>query len=620
VVSEARSSSSGTVAVDPKHEPFRRPRPDGAVDVEGLRERYRLERDRRLRLAAESHDRPFEAEVVDPAEDPYAGDPRPREPIVASPDVLVIGGGFGGLQAAVSLRAAGIEDFMMIDVAADFGGTWYWNRYPGVCCDIESYIYLPLLEETGYMPSERYVSGPEIFEYCRQLARQFDLYEKATFQTKVTGMEWDPAEARWHVSTSRGDELRPRFVFTQSGIFTMPKLPVIEGIETFAGAAFHTARWDYEYSGGSVTEPLVGLRGKRVAVIGTGVTALQLVPRVAETAAQLTVFQRTPTAVAVRDNAPTDPEWFRSQPPGWHEERMHAFNRLTVGEAVECPIDDGWTRFFAHINTAAAEAIASGGGVEEIMGAVETADYEWNEMVRARVDASVADADKAENLKAWYRTMCKRPGFSDEYLAVFDREEVDLVDTSLTPIEAVTPGGLLVDGEELEFDCLVFATGFELGTTWARQAGYDVVAGDERVSAAWDEGIETLHGLYSHEFPNVFFLGLTQTGHTLNAPHILGVQGRQATHVVRHCLDVGHTTVRASAAAQAEWQTIIRDKSAERWEFQEACTPGYINAEGKPTDSRSAIAAGIYTPATEFLTLLDEWREAGDFAGLEFDR
>jgi cyclohexanone monooxygenase len=588
------------------------------VDLDALRDKYRQERDKRLRPAGTDQYNFAEGKLEHFGDDPYAPPSARRDPLHGELDVLIIGTGFGGIQAGATLRTAGVDNFRMLDIAADFGGTWYWNRYPGVRCDVESYVYLPYLEETGYIPTERYVTGAEIFEYCQRLGRHFGLYERAVFQTKVTGMDWDDGAKRWIVTTSAGDRFAARFVTTQSGIFCRPQLPGIPGIETFKGRAFHSARWDFEYTGGDSNGGMDRLHDKRVGVIGTGATGLQVVPHLAAAAAQLTVFQRTPTAVGVRDNAPTDIEWFKSQAPGWQKQRIESFNQLSCGENADCPVDDGWARFFRHINAAVALIPEDERTPERIGEAVEAADYGWNEEIRGRVDSIVRDQRKAAALKAYYRTLCKRPGFSDDYLPSFDRENVAIVDTAESGIDRMTEHGIVVDGVEHKLDCLVFATGFELGTTWAHQAGYDIVSRNgARLSEKWVDGMRTYHGLFTHGYPNIFFLGLTQTGSTISVPHMLQEQIDHVTFIVKHCLTEGLTTVEATVDAESEWQQVIASYNEVRRPFQEACTPGYFNAEGKPEDRRSAIGSGIFQPSTAFFAMLDEWRKAGDFKGLE---
>jgi cyclohexanone monooxygenase len=593
--------------------------PGQTIDVERIREKYRAERDKRRRPLGTDQYNFAEGQYARFEKDPYAGPPLPRESMHLELDVLVIGAGLGGLQVGATLGRNGIDDFRIIDVAADFGGTWYWNRYPGLRCDVEAYIYLPFLEETGYMPTERYVRGSEILAYCQRLGRHFELYDRALFQTKITAMRWEKNASRWIVETSRGDVFRARFVTTQSGIFSRPQLPGIEGLENFKGRAFHSSRWDYAYTGGSTDGDLDKLSDKRVGVVGTGATALQVMPNLAQYARHLTVFQRTPTAVGVRDNGPTDPEWFNSLPPGWQKAREKSFNQIANGENVPCPIDDGWARFFRS-QIEAVEAIPEDERTPEaIAAAQEAADFQYNESIRARVDQSVHDPQRATLLKAHYRTLCKRPGFADDYLPVFNQENVDLVDVS-GGIDRITQGGMVVAGVEHKLDCLVFCTGFELGTTWQHQAGYDVIGrDDQRLSEKWAQGLLTYHGLFSHGFPNIFFMGLTQTGTTISVPHFIQEQVNHLTYVIKRCLTGGFSTVEATETAEAAWQNVMAEVNKGRLPFQEACSPGYFNAEGQVTagDRRSAISSGIYFPSTKFFDMWEEWREAGEFAGLD---
>jgi cyclohexanone monooxygenase len=587
------------------------------TDIEALREKYRQERDKRIRLAGVDQYPVLAGELTRFADDPYVQQSVTREPRLVELDVLIVGAGFGGLQAAVTLHRAGVDDFLMVDVAADFGGVWYWNRFPGIRCDTESYVYLPFLEETGFMPTERYSTGQEIFGYCQLLGRRYDLYRRVLFQTKVTGMQWDQDTRRWVVCTNRGDRLAARFVATQSGLFSTPRLPGVPGIESFQGKAFHAARWDYGYTGGDMSGNMDGLRDKRVGVVGTGSTGLQVIPMVARDAGHLTVFQRTPTAVTARENGPTDPEWYHALPQGWQKQRIESFMQLSCGLDVDCPVDDGWTRYYRHM-LAAAQAVPEDQRTKEHLAEVaELADYEWNELVRARVDEFVTNPGAAKTLKAYYRTLCKRPGFSDVYLPAFSQPNVTLVDVSKSDIEKATERGLMVDGVEHELDCLIFATGYEIGTTWAQQAGYDIVGrGAQRLSERWANGAITYHGLFSNGYPNVFFMGLTQTGTTLGITRTLQEQADHLAYVVKRCLDSGWSAVEATVEAEGEWQEAIERCNQRRRPFQEACTPGYYNAEGRPDDRRSAVGSGIFSPATEFFAILADWRAAGNLAGL----
>jgi cyclohexanone monooxygenase len=590
---------------------------ESELDVETMREKYRAERDKRLHTAGTDQYIFADGKYEQFDTDPYASPPPKREPLSESLDVLVIGGGLGGLQLGAALRRNGIDNFRMLDVAADFGGTWYWNRYPGLRCDVESYIYLPFLEETGHIPTERYVRGSEILAYCQKLGRHFQLYERALFQTRVTGLVWNEAESCWRVETSRGDNFKARFVVTQSGIFNRIQLPGIPGIEDFKGCSFHSARWNYDFTGGSSDDAMDKLHDKKVGIIGTGATSLQVVPELAKAASHLTVFQRTPTAVGIRDNGPTNVAWFKSLPPGWQKARKISFNQIANGENVDCPVDDGWARFFRHMIAAAESIPLSKRTPETVATAQEVADYQLNEIVRARVDQYVRDPQVASRLKAYYRTQCKRPGFSDDFLSVFNQDNVNLVDVS-SGIDRVTARGVVVEGIEHELDCLIFCTGFELGTTWTHQAGYDVVGRHgKRLSDKWAKALRTYHGLYSHGFPNIFFMGLTQTGTTISVPHMLQEQADHIIYVIKHCVTEGMTVVEATEEAETAWQKVIGQVNEVRRPYQQACTPGYFNADGKPEDMRSAIGSGIYAPSTGFFQMLAKCREDGDFAGLD---
>ncbi len=443
-----------------------------------LRAKYREERDKRLR--PDGNDQYLEvagafSRFVD---DPYVEPGFTREPLCDDVEVLVIGGGFGGLLAAARLREAGIEDIRIIEKGGDFGGTWYWNRYPGAMCDVESYIYLPLLEELGYVPTEKYARAPEILAHSQAIGRKYDLYRGACFQTEVTEMRWDSDSARWIVSTDRDDRMRARFVCMSNGPLNRPKLPGIPGIETFRGHSFHTSRWDYAYTGGDSNGNLTGLRGKRVGIIGTGATAVQCVPHLGESAEQLYVFQRTPSSIDVRANRPTDPEWAQSLSPGWHQHRMDNFNILVSGGfQAEDLVADGWTDIIRKL-LVMVQADPGGDAMRDLAKTMELADFQKMEQIRARVDQVVKDRATAEALKPYYRQFCKRPCFHDEYLDTFNRPNVRLVDTKGRGVERVTENGVVVDGVEYAVDCLIYATGFEVGTEYTRRAGYEMYGRD----------------------------------------------------------------------------------------------------------------------------------------------
>jgi cyclohexanone monooxygenase len=589
---------------------------DLGFDPDALRAKYRAERDKRLRADGNEQYVEVTGAFARYLDDPYVARFE-RAPLSDEVEVVVIGGGFGGLLAGARLREAGVEDLRLIEKGGDFGGTWYWNRYPGAQCDIESYIYLPLLEELKYVPTEKYVRAPEILKHSRAIGEKYDLYRGALFQTEVTELRWDDAAGRWIVSTNRGDRLRARFVCMSNGPLNRPKLPGIPGIRSFRGHTFHTSRWDYGYTGGDSTGNLTGLRGKRVGIIGTGATAVQCVPHLGEAAGHLYVFQRTPSSIDVRGNRPTDQDWASSLQAGWHQHRMNNFNILvTGGFQAEDLVSDGWTDIIRKL-LVMVQKPGSNLSPEGLAKTMELADFQKMEQIRARVDSIVQDPATAEALKPFYRQFCKRPCFHDEYLQTFNRPNVTLVDTQGRGVERVTEKGVVVDGVEYELDCLIFATGFEVGTDYTRRAGYEMVGrGGTKLTEKWSKGLRTLHGMHTHGFPNCFIMGAQQGGFTANYPHMLNEQSQHIAYLIRSALERGVRTIEATEQAENEWvATIIRLAGMGR-QFLEECTPGYYNNEGKLSDL--AAQNGFYGGGSEqFFQILRDWRAAGDFAGLE---
>jgi cyclohexanone monooxygenase len=579
-----------------------------SLDAAALHDRYQAERAKRLRPEANAQYRPPEGGLARFVDDPYADSTFSRAPLREVVDVLVVGGGFGGLMISRKLLAAGVTDFRIVEKAADFGGTWYWNRYPGAACDIESYIYLPFLEDVGYMPSEKYAKGPEIFEHCRRLGRYFGLYEKAIFQTEITGMRWEDDKSRWVVATNRGDVIEARFVAMSAGPLHRPKLPGIPGIETFKGHAFHTSRWDYAYTGGDHRGGLTGLSDKRVGVIGTGATGVQCIPHLAGSARELYVFQRTPSAVGVRDNAPTDPAWWDTLQPGWQHRRMENFTNVLAGaETAEDLVDDGWTYL--------ANRIAGSGG--EAASRRQLADYAKMELIRRRVDEVVRDGGTAEALKPYYNVWCKRPCFHDSYLQTFNRPNVTLVDTQGRGVERFTGTAAIVEGRAYELDCLVLATGFEFQTDYARRTGYEIYGrGGTRLSEKWRGGVSTLHGVQTHGFPNCLIISTSQQAVTANFTHMFDEISSHIAYIVGRCLKEGVRQVEPSQDAEERWVEHIMALAEPRRRFEEDCTPGFYNNEGAPT--AISLRNGSYAgPPPRFMQILREWRAAGDMAGLE---
>ena len=587
-------------------------------DPDALREKYRTERDKRLRSEGNTQYTDVTGPFAAYLHDPYV-EVVPRAPLVDQVTVAIVGGGFAGLMTGARLSQAGIEDFRIIEKGGDFGGTWYWNRYPGAQCDVESYVYLPLLEETAYVPTEKYARAPEILGHCRRIAQHFGLYERSCFSTEITRIEWDPARLLWTIHTDRGDRMAARFLVMGNGPLHRPKLPGVPGIESFRGHTFHTSRWDYGYSGGDSNGNLVGLHDKRVGIIGTGATAVQVVPHVAASAAQLFLFQRTPSSIDVRANRPTDPSWASSLEPGWQRRRMENFTVLTSGGmAGEDLVMDGWTDIIGRLLRRLREQ--DGPPDESLADTLELADFEKMEQIRSRVDALVADPATAAALKPWYRQFCKRPCFHDEYLQSFNRPNVTLVDTDGRGVDRITPDGVVVGGQEYAVDCVIFATGFEVGTDYTQRAGYDVVGSRGRtLSEHWSDGMRSVHGMHVHGFPNMFVLGHSQGGFTVNYPHLLDEASTHLCHILRHAVDNGVATVEATAEGEEEWFATLSESARDIRAFQEQCTPGYYNNEGQPA-AGGFLGSSYGKGPMPFFQLLADWRADGSFAGLELQR
>ncbi len=585
------------------------------IDREALRRKYLEERDRRLREdGADQYILPGAAsgKFGVYVEDPYAKGELTRDAVVKEVDVLMVGGGFGGLLMGTHLRELDIDEFLIVDNGADFGGTWYWNRYPGVACDIESYIYMPMLERLGKMATLRYASGPEILRHCQDIAEHFRLYPKALFHTKVTEMRWDQARKRWRVTTDRADKITARFVAVSTGPLNQPKLPGVPGLEVFKGRAFHTSRWDYDYTGGDAHGGLTKLSDKRVGIIGTGSTALQCIPHLGQWAKRLHVFQRTPSSIQPRDNRPTDPEWVKGLKPGWQAQRAGNFTSIISGVHVdEDMVQDGWTRTFRLLFDNA------GVPAEKLADVMETNDLRKMEQIRRAIDEVVEDKQTADALKPYYGLMCKRLGFSDDYLQTFNRPNTTLVDTRGNGVERITENGVIVDGKDYELDCLIFATGFEWLTEHKVGSGFEIYGRNGLPqSKAWEEGVLSLYGIHSRDYPNRFAICNSQQPQTANFVHMLDVVTAHLAHLIRHCLDKAIDTVEPTQQAQDAWVDLVVKMNESRQAYFQNCTPGYYNHEGE--FSLKTARNGSYIGSfPDFATMLEQQRQARSYEGLE---
>ncbi len=581
------------------------------IDDDALHAKYLAERDKRLRPEGVEQyvavDDPFIGDI----EDPYATETLVRDPVSEDVDVVIVGGGFSGLLAAASLLKQGVTDIRIIEKGSDVGGTWYWNRYPGCRCDVDAFTYLPLIEDHGEMPSERYARAPEILDHARRIAKQTGIADRTLLQTGVSGADWDEKSSRWIVTTDRGDEIRARFLCMASGILSRPKLPGIPGAASFKGHTFHTSRWDYDYTKGNTMGGLTGLADKRVAIIGTGASAVQAIPYLGEACQQLYVVQRTPAAVDDRENVPTDPDWWNKLEPGWWEKRALNFEGFVNSiPQEEDLIKDGWTRNWGKMT--AAMYAPDVNTLEEMMQRRQAADYEKMEEMRQRIAGIVKDPETAESLKPYFNWMCKRPLFVDGYFETFNRPNVKMIDTKGRGLDRITEKGVVFEGKEYEVDCIIYASGFEVASPPDRTAGFDMHGvGGISLGDYWKDGRKSLHGIFTHNFPNMGVIsGLKQAGITWS---ITFMNRRQAEHfaaVVKRCLDEGVDSFDVTADAEQRWIGVLQEKSMKDTTFLKECTPGYYNNEGK--NQRDSIWLSNYGGGPfEYMDVLRGWLDGG---------
>jgi cyclohexanone monooxygenase len=473
------------------------------------------------------------------------------------------------------------------------------------------------------MPSEKYAHGPEILEHCRRIAEAYDLFDGALFHTEVTGLRFDETDARWTVTTSRGDAFTAQYVVLGTGPLHVPKLPGIPGIESFEGHSFHTSRWDYDYTGGSALgEPMDRLSDKRVAIIGTGATSVQCVPPLARSCRELFVFQRTPSSVDTRNNAPTDPEWFKQMATtGWQRRWMENFAATQTGRMPdEDLVQDGWTDLAHRIRERIMAIPPDELTAEAMMDAFEESDYEKMEEIRARIDAIVEDGATANDLKAWYRQLCKRPCFHDEYLQAFNAATTHLVDTDGAGVERIDESGVVVAGRHYDVDCIIFASGFEVGTPFWRRAGFDMVGrGGITLSGHWADGMRTMHGIHTHGFPNAFIVQITHGANLLsNVPHNLSESANTIASILDHAARGGFSRVEVTEEAERQWMDRLR--SGVTFLGSADCTPGYYNNEGQPEGRDGDSFRGYPMGAVAYFEYIEQWRSDGAFDGLRFSR
>lgn len=579
-------------------------RAPGALGPEELRRKYRVERDKRLRPEGKAQYLDVTGNLERFAADPYL-EPAERDPRVADVDTLILGGGWSGLQMAVNLQEAGAQDFLIIDQAGDFGGVWYWNRYPGIRCDVESYIYMPLLEEVGTVPAERYATGAEMFEHARAIGRHYDLYPRALLGTVVTSARWDDDRSRWVIRSDRKDVISARFIVLGTGPLHRPKLPGIPGIDTFGGRSFHSSRWDYSYTGGDANGNLDKLGDKRVALIGTGASSIQILPHLANSAEHVHLFQRTPAIVDVRNNTPTDTEWLKHLEPGWQQRRMDNFVEVTSFRPVADQVNDAGTDVRRRI-----AALNPGGRPDpQVMLLV---DFQKMQEIRARVAAVVKDPQTAKSLQPWYGYFCKRPLYSDEYLLAFNNDNVTLVDTDGRGIDRVTERGIEFDGVEYEVDLIVYGTGFDAVAPTYKAGGYELVGrGGVSLEDHWRDGMHSLHGIMTSRFPNMFLLGgVEQAAISINLPHVASHQAKHIAALVSQFLDDTVAAAEVTPDGEQRWANEMTRAHVDNSRYDSECTPSYYNNEGKLDDPRPTLLGGQYGGGPiGYIAVLQEWSD-----------
>lgn len=631
--------------------------PTSAVEkLAEVEKKYAQERDKRLRADGTSQfidvskSTTFRHFQTDPWVDHKALNA--SEPLVEDDlhtKFLVIGAGFSGLLFAVRLIQAGFDarDIRLVDPAGGFGGTWYWNRYPGLMCDVESYIYMPLLEEMDYMPKHKYSYGTELREYAELIAEKYKLKDRAMFRYVIETLTWDQSRSGWVAKMdqhrgpgedSRSVKVQADFVFWACGVLNYPQIPDFPGIDDFEDQIFHTSRWNYKYTGGSPDKPeLSRLKGKRVGIIGTGATAVQTIPHLAKYAEHLYVFQRTPPGVDVRGQQATDPETWRTRvanKPGWQKERRENFNAWVANANPRPSVDmveDGWSRspsFAAAIGT---PGIVSPEAIPDHVAFLHALDFGRTERVRARVDEVVKDKSTAERLKAWYPTWCKRACFHDDYLPCFNQENVTLIDTDGKGVDGLKSNSVVVRDREYPVDVLIMGTGYRAPIKGSpARRGNMIIKGrnEQSLEEVWStQGVSTLHGAVARDFPNLFYSGLVQVGFSPNFLFTAEQVSQHVAYIISQAVERFGTSeekvvIEPSQQAQEDWSMQILQRAG-ALAGAAGCTPSYWNNEGEfdrmSMEEKMKAARGTIwgEGPNSFADVLESWRKQGGLQGLD---
>ncbi len=493
-------------------------------------------------------------------------------------DAVIIGAGFGGMYMLHRLRQKGFNA-RVFEAGKGVGGTWYWNRYPGARCDVESvqysYQFSPELEQEWEW-SERYATQPEILRYANHVADRFDLRRDIRFETRVTQAAFDESDNIWLVETDKGDRVRARFVITAMGCLSSPNTPKIPGLEDFEGPTYHTGNWPHEG---------VDFTGKTVGVIGTGSSAIQSIPIIAAQAKHLTVFQRTANYTVPAHNKPLDPAYVAKVKASYPEMRKRAKTLpasidLTINRAsaIETPEEERRHQFEERWAYGGLGFMAS---FSDLL-LNDDSNKAAADFVRSKIREVVKDPEVAEILSPTNIIGCKRLCVDTGYWATFNRPNVTLVDISDEPIERITPTGLRVKGRDYTFDSLVLATGFDAMTGALLKVDFRG-RGGKSLKERWSEGPKSYLGLAVVGFPNLF---------TITGPGSPSVLTNMLPSIEQHvdfiadCLDAmraqGKSVIEAQDAAQEAWVGHVGEVADHT--LRSTCSSWYVGANipGKP--------------------------------------
>jgi cyclohexanone monooxygenase len=497
-----------------------------------------------------------------------------------SNDVIVIGAGFAGMYMLHRLRQLGM-DARVIEAGSDVGGTWYWNRYPGARCDVESMEYSYQFDEDLQQQwewSERYAPQPEILDYARHVADRFALRQDIQFNTRVVSMDFDESAACWLVTTDDGQQSRANFVVAATGCLSVPNRPQFPGQESFRGEIYHTGTWPHEP---------VDFSGKRVGIIGTGSSAVQSIPLIAEQASQLCVFQRSPNYSVPAQNGPLDPDLQRRLKARYSELREQN-KQMVIGFGARHPRNDGYAldmtpeererQLQRHWDLG---GLLYGGAFGDVFLDPE-ANEAAAEFVRGKIRATVKDPEVAEKLCPDSTIFCKRLCADTGYFETYNRDNVELVDVKAAPIQAITASGLRTAEAEYELDCIVYATGFDAMTGALNRMAITGRNG-LKLTDKWQDGPRTYLGLETAGFPNLFLV--TGPGSPSVLTNMLPSIEQHVEFIadfIGHLRDKGLRTAEADPLAEAQWVEHVNAVAEST--LYTSCNSWYLGANipGKP--------------------------------------